>query len=69
LKPYESAPGRAVLGKKAIRADNADELLTAFDRFATGPTKFMVQEFIPGDDDQLSGISASGIAIVPSTAG
>ena len=45
----------AVLGKKAIRADNADELLVAFDRFATGPTKFMVQEFIPGDDAQLFG--------------
>ncbi len=55
LKPYQSAPGRAVLGKKAIRAETANELLSAFDRFATGPTKFMVQEFIPGDDAQLFG--------------
>jgi len=55
LKPHESAAGRAVLGKKAIQAEDAHELLAAFDRFATGPTKFMVQELIPGDDAQLFG--------------
>jgi predicted ATP-grasp superfamily ATP-dependent carboligase len=55
LKPYESAPGRAVLGKKAIKAEDADGLLAAFDQFGAGPTQLMVQELIPGDDSQLFG--------------
>jgi D-aspartate ligase len=55
LKPHESAPGRALLGKKAIRAEDADGLLAAFDQYGSGPTKLMVQELIPGDDAHLFG--------------
>ena len=55
FKPYESAVGRAAIGLKALHVNSRDELVARFDRFATAETRFMVQEFVPGDDDALVG--------------
>ncbi len=58
FKPYEAASGRAQIRLKALRAHSADELIAFFGRFATSDTKFMVQEFVPGDDRALVGYLA-----------
>jgi len=58
FKPYEAASGRAQIRLKALRAHEPDELVSCFRRFATSDTKFMVQEFVPGDDTALVGYLA-----------
>ena len=67
FKPYESAlgrvamrpaPGRAGSRSKALLVHDQDELVACFKRFATAETKFMVQEFVPGDDRALFGYFA-----------
>ena len=55
FKPDEAASGRAQIRLKALRAQSPDELIAFFGRFATSETRFMVQEFVPGDDSALVG--------------
>jgi D-aspartate ligase len=67
VKPYESALGRAAMrsvsgpaeiGSKAVRVHDRDELVACFERFATTDARFMVQEFVPGDECALFGYFA-----------
>ncbi len=67
FKPYESAlgrvamrsaPGGAKAQSKALFLHDGDELVTSFARYASPETRFMVQEFVPGDDSALLGYFA-----------
>ena len=67
FKPYNSALGRvamrsepasAGIGSKALMVRDPEELVACFERVATADARFMVQEFVPGDENALFGYFA-----------
>lgn len=57
LKPYESHLSKQAIGAKAIIAQNPEELLAGYDRYAADH-RLLVQDLIPGADDCLFGYVA-----------
>jgi predicted ATP-grasp superfamily ATP-dependent carboligase len=67
FKPYNSALGRvamrtepahAGISSKALMVRDQEELVACFKRVATADARFMVQEFVPGDECALFGYNA-----------
>ncbi len=58
LKSYKSHLGRKKIAKKVLVVETADDLSRFFSEYASDDVGFMVQEIIPGGDDQLYGYLA-----------
>ncbi len=52
IKPVESHLYFALFKRKLVQANNLDQVLSAYREAAQAGLKVMVQEFIPGEDDQ-----------------
>lgn len=59
LKPYKAHIGRAkISNKKVLKVESADELRDAFEVLWDAGADFMIQEIVPGTDEDLFGYLA-----------
>ena len=58
LKSYKSHLGKKKISKKVLVVESPDDLSRSFNEYASADVGFMVQEIIPGGDDQLYGYLA-----------